>query len=47
MRHVLLLALLSGCGPEFIEEPRWATKVEPLTAVTNFGTNPGTLSLFI
>jgi len=47
MRPLLLLALLSGCGPELDSDPRWATRREPLTAVTNFGSNPGGLSLFI
>lgn len=47
MRHLLLLALLSACGPELDPAPRWATQTEPLTAVPNFGTNPGGLSLFL
>lgn len=47
MRHLLLLALLSACGPELEPEPRWAVQREPLLAVTNFGSNPGGLSLFL
>lgn len=49
MRQCLPLAVaavLSSCGPGFEPEP-WASRTDELTAVTNFGANPGGLSLFI